>query len=67
MPAGRRTVSKNDASEVLRQEFNKLRVKYDALLAKLDADAGVTDADFVSTLGTGSSGGAASVTLVGES
>ena len=50
MPAGTRTVHKNDASELLRVEFNKLRAAFDALCAKLDADAGVTDVNYASTL-----------------
>ena len=39
-------------------QFNNLVAKYDALLAKLDADAGVTDANYVSTLDSNSTNGA---------
>ena len=37
--------------------YNKLLTKFDALLTKLDADAGVTDTNYTSTLGTASTGG----------
>ncbi len=50
MPAGVRTVAKNDASELLRVEFNKLRAAFDALCAKLDADTGVADTNYAATL-----------------
>lgn len=39
-------------------EFNKLVTKFDAALAKLDADAGVTDTDYASTLGSAAADGA---------
>lgn len=38
-------------------QFNNLVTKFDALLAKLDADAGVTDTNYTSTLDSNSSGG----------
>lgn len=36
--------------DFLRAELDDIRTKYAALLAKLDADAGVTDTDYASTL-----------------
>ena len=63
MPAGVKTDHDGSCNELLRLEFNKLRAKFDALLAQLDADAGVTDTDYESGLGTGSSAGAADVTV----
>lgn len=33
-------------------EVNKLRNDLDALLAKMDLDAGITDANYASTIGT---------------
>lgn len=35
----------------LRAELDDVRTKYAALLAKLDADAGVTDANYAATAG----------------
>ena len=39
----------------LRQELDEVRANYNAVLAKLDADAGVTDTNYVSTLGVAAS------------
>lgn len=39
----------------LRQELDEMRANYNAVLAKLDADAGVTDVNYVSTLGVAAS------------
>ena len=39
----------------LRQELDEMRANYNAVLAKLDADAGVTDTNFVATLGVAAS------------
>lgn len=36
--------------DALRAELDDIRTKYAALLAKLDADAGVTDTNYASTL-----------------
>jgi hypothetical protein len=56
MPKAVRTLSTNDAAEITRQEHNKLvadvaalRTKFVSLLAKLDADAGVTDANYAAS------------------
>lgn len=35
--------------DAIRAELNDIRTKYAALLAKLDADAGVTDTNYAST------------------
>lgn len=40
---------------VLTNEMEELKTNYAALLAKLDADAGVTDTDYASTLGNSGS------------
>ena len=37
--------------DTLRAELNDVRTKYAALLAKLDADGGVTDTDYAATDG----------------
>lgn len=37
--------------DTLRAELNDLRTEYAALLAKLDADAGVTDTNYAATCG----------------
>lgn len=37
--------------EALRAELDDMRTKYAALLAKLDADAGVTDTNYAATAG----------------
>lgn len=42
-----RLIQENDA---LRAELNDMRTKFASLLAKLDADAGVTDTNYASTL-----------------
>ena len=39
-----------DVIEDLRTQVNTLTTKYNALLAKLDLDAGVTDTNYASTL-----------------
>lgn len=39
-----------DVIEDLRNQVNTLTAKHNALLAKLDADAGVTDTNYASTL-----------------
>jgi hypothetical protein len=39
----------------LRQELDEVRANYNAVLAKLDADGGVTDINYVSTLGVAAS------------
>ena len=46
------------ADRVTALQFNNLVAKFDALLAKLDADAGVTDANYVATLDSNSANGA---------
>lgn len=50
MPTGRRTDHPGSANEILRQQFN-------LLLAKLDADVGITDTNYAALL---------KVELVGE-
>lgn len=37
--------------DTLRAELNDVRTKYAALLAKLDADGGVTDTNYAATVG----------------
>jgi len=50
------TISKQDAKslviefDLLRQELDEIRANFRAVLAKLDADAGVTDTNYASTL-----------------
>lgn len=39
-----------DQFNALVDDYDELRTQYVALLAKLDADAGVTDTDYASTL-----------------
>lgn len=53
MPAIRKKIDHQDQRDILEALVNdvtELRAKLIATLAKLDADAGVTDADFASTL-----------------
>ena len=38
--------------QAIAAEVNKLRDDLDALLAKLDSDAGITDTNYASTIGT---------------
>lgn len=49
--------SKPSLKDILFEEaddFETIRTKFNALLAKLDADAGVTDTDYASTVGIAS-------------
>ena len=48
----------NSSSRETTLQLNNLVAKFDALLAKLDADAGVTDANYVATLDSNSANGA---------
>jgi hypothetical protein len=48
----------NGALYELMRQYNNLAAKFDALLAKLDADAGVTDNNYVGTLDSNSANGA---------
>lgn len=63
MPEGIKTDHPNSANELLRQEFNKLRAKFDAVLAEMDTDSGITGTSWASGHGTGSTNGASDVTL----
>lgn len=42
------------AMKVLIEEYNALVDRFDALLAKLDTDGGITDTDYESTIDDGS-------------
>lgn len=56
-----RSLGTTDAQQLLieltalRQELDEIRANYNAVLAKLDADVGVTDVNYVSTLGVAAS------------
>jgi hypothetical protein len=43
--------------DAMRRELDEMRANFNNVLTKLDADAGVTAADFVSTSGVSTSGG----------
>lgn len=47
---------------LLRQELDEVRANYNAVLAKLDADVGVTDTNYAATLGVGTTGSSATAT-----
>ncbi|TNF80479.1 MAG: hypothetical protein EP301_13295 [Gammaproteobacteria bacterium] len=42
--------SATERAKVLTEQFNLLATQFEALLAKLDADTGITDTDYESTL-----------------
>lgn len=48
---GTKTDASDSCCENVRAEHNNLVTKFEALLAKLDADAGVTSTDYVATIG----------------
>lgn len=56
-----RSLGTSDAQQLLiefnalRQELDEMRANYNAVLAKLDADGGVTDTNYTSTLGVAAS------------
>ena len=53
-PAGSSSPSLKDILWDEADDLETVRTKFNALLAKLDADAGVTDVDYASTLGIAS-------------
>ncbi len=57
---GLNRVKLGDVMSDMIAEHNALVTKYNALLAKLDADAGITDTDYVATVA------ATSVTLLND-